>query len=127
MTRMRTPGDSPYSASSRSSKRHSGVVEKLMTCVNVLVEDDGLEHSSLGVFPGVLEGALSRFLEDVRLRLRRGRSARLPAATSSTRRDHFMDSRDRGPSSRADREAASQASVKARREERDREFINRGE
>lgn len=108
------------SASSRSSRRHDALVEKLGTCVSVLVQDGTRERSLLGVFPGVLEGALLRFLGDARRRERR------PGGTSSTRRGHFMDIRDRGPSpTRAEREKASQATVKSRRDERDREYLNR--
>ncbi len=107
------------SGSYRSSRRHDALVEKLGTVVKVLVLDAERERSLLGVFPGVLEGALLRFLGDSRRRERR------PGGTSSIRRGHFMDSRDRGPKSRAEREEASQETVKARRLERDREYINR--
>ncbi len=105
----------------RSSKRHAAVVEKLLTIVKLLDQDGELEHSSLGVFPAVLGGAASRFLEDCRRR-----RVRRHEAISSTRPVHFMDSRDRGPSTRAEREAASQATVKARAAERDRAYIDRG-
>ncbi len=109
------------SASSRSSKRHDALIAKLEAVVNVLVQDAHLEHSLLRVFPGVLEGAVLRFQSDVlRREHRRG-------VTSSTHRGHFMDSRDRGPKTRAEREEASQDTVKARRRERDQEFINRGD
>ncbi len=109
------------SASSHSSRRHAALVEKLAIVVKVLELDGTRERSLLGVFPGVLEGALLRFLGDARRREHR------PGATSSTRRGHFMDSRDRGPKpTRADREKASQDSVRARKSERDREYINRG-
>ncbi len=111
------------SASSRSSRRHDALVAKLVACVNVLVKDGTLAHSSLGVFPGVLEGAVLRFQSDVQRRLR----ARRPVATSSTRRGHFMDTRDRGPSpTREEREQASKETVRARAKARDQEFLNRG-
>ncbi len=118
-SQKRTSGTS--SGSHRSSTRHAGIVAHLETVVKLLVNDATQERSSLGAFPAVLDGALSRFLEDARRRgLRRG-------GTSSTRQNHFMDSRDRGPRTRAEREEASQLSVKARRQERDQEIINRGD
>ncbi len=116
---------SASSASSRSSRRHDALVGKLETCVNVLVRDGDLPRSLLGVFPGVLEGALLRFLSDVQRRA--SRSAPRPVATSSTRLVHFMDQRDRGRKTRAERESELQQVVKARRAERDLEFLNRGE
>ncbi len=115
---MSTSGGS--SGYSRSSKRHAAVVDKLMIAVRVLDLDGDRERSLLGVFPGVLEGAILRFLGDARRREHR------PGVTSSIRRGHFMDSRDRGPKSRAEREQASQETVKARKRERDQEFLNRG-
>ncbi len=108
------------SAPYRSSRRHVALVEKLAIVVKVLELDADRGRSLLGAFPGVLEGALLRFLGDARRREHR------PGVTSSTRRGHFMDSRDRGRSNRAERETASQESVKARKAERDLEFMNRG-
>ncbi len=117
----RTSKEEGSSGSYRSSRRHDALVEKLGIVVKVLVQDGERESSLLGVFPGVLEGALLRFLADVRRREHR------PGVTSSIRRGHFMDSRDRGRSSRAERETASQEAVKARKIERDLEFLNRGD
>ncbi len=114
----RTSRPDGSSASYRSS-RHAAVIDKLKIVVKSLELDATRERSLLGVFPGVLEGALSRFLADVMRREHR------PGVTSSIRRGHFLD-RDRGPS-RAERELASQATVKARQLARDREYINRGE
>ncbi len=106
--------------SPRSSTRHAAVVKNLLTAVSVLEGDAGLQTSLLGVFPGVLDGAVSRFLSDVRRRAHR------QGVTSSTRPGHFMDIRDRGRRSRADREQDAQAMVKERARERDFERLNRG-
>ncbi len=114
-----SPSDS--SESYRSSRRHAALVAKLQTAVRALEFDEPLKPSLLGAFPGVLEGAVLRFLNDVRVR---GRHGRRREATSSTRPGHFMDTRDRGPD-RAESERLSQEGVRARKKERDREYINR--
>ncbi len=115
-----TRPSSSSSGSHRSSTRHAAVVEKIEIAVSVLLRDREEVRSLLGVFPGVLELAVSRFLGDV------ARRAHRRGGTSSIRQGHFMDSRDRGRSNRAEREKASQATVKARKEERDRAFLDRG-
>ncbi len=104
----------------RSSGRHAAVVEKLEIAVSVLLEDAEEAKSRLGAFPGVLELAVSRFLGD------RARREHRRGVISSTRRGHFMDSRDRGRSTRDERELASKEYVKARQVERDLEYLNRG-
>ena len=97
--------------------RHAAVVGNLRRVHAKVLVDAGAGESSLpAVSVHALALALSGFLQEIRVAEPRGL---LQEGTSSTPQGHFMDSRDRGRKTRAEREAEAQERVRENKRKRD--------
>lgn len=106
-----------YSQPSRSSSRHAGVVKKLR---GVFAAIQGDQTRDVSFLPRVSVEDLGRALSSFLVEARHGRQGELPLGdTSSTRRGHFMDSRDPGRKTRAEREDDTRKRVQANKLIRD--------